>query len=132
MQVKLNQIAKKAKQDRRFKFTSLAHHVSEGNLAKCYRELKRNKACGIDNVTVEQYGSGLQEHLQRLVRSLKSKCYRARPVKRVYIPKSGSDKQRGLGIPSVEDKLLQIMLKNWRVRSSPPFSTTRKIAIATC
>jgi len=111
MQVKLNQIAIRAKQDKRLKFTSLIHHVNEANLAECYRELKANKACGIDGETVEAYGKNLQERLNQLVESMKSKQYRPKPVKRVYIPKAGKNEKRGLGIPSVEDKLVQIMLK---------------------
>ena len=111
MQVKLNQIARRAKQDKRLKFTSLIHHVNESNLAECYRELKANKACGIDGETVEAYGKNLQERLSQLVASMKSKQYRPKPVKRVYIPKAGKNEKRGLGIPSVEDKLVQIMLK---------------------
>ena len=111
MQVKLNQIARRAKQDKRLKFTSLIHHVNEANLAECYRELKANKACGIDGETVEAYGKNLQKRLSQLVASMKSKQYRPKPVKRVYIPKAGKNEKRGLGIPSVEDKLVQIMLK---------------------
>ncbi len=111
MQVKLNQIARRAKQDKRLKFTSLIHHVNEANLAECYQELKRNKACGIDGETVEAYGKNLKERLSQLVESMKSKQYRPKPVKRVYIPKAGKNEKRGLGIPSVEDKLVQIMLK---------------------
>ena len=111
MQVKLNQIARRAKQDKRLKFTSLIHHVNEVNLAECYQELKANKACGIDGETVEAYGINLEERLSQLVESMKSKQYRPKPVKRVYIPKAGKNEKRGLGIPSVEDKLVQIMLK---------------------
>jgi RNA-directed DNA polymerase len=111
MQVKLNQIARRVKQDKQLKFTSLIHHVNEANLAECYRELKANKACGIDGETVEAYGKNLQERLSQLVASMKSKQYRPKPVKRVYIPKAGKNEKRGLGIPSVEDKLVQIMLK---------------------
>ena len=56
MQVKLNQIARRAKQDKKLKFTSLVYHVNEANLVECYRELKHNKACGIDGETLEAYG----------------------------------------------------------------------------
>lgn len=112
MQVKLNQIARRAQQDKRLKFTSLIHHVNESNLAECYLELKRNKACGIDGETVENYGKNLEGKLNQLVKLMKSKQYRPKPVKRVYIPKAAQDdNKRGLGIPSVEDKLVQIMLK---------------------
>ena len=111
MQVKLNQIARRARQDKQLKFTSLIHHVNEANLAECYQELKANKACGIDGETVEAYGKNLRERLSQLVELMKSKQYRPKPVKRVYIPKAGKNEKRGLGIPSVEDKLVQIMLK---------------------
>ena len=89
MQVKLNQIARRAKQDKQLKFTSLIHHVNEANLAECYQELKANKACGIDGETVEAYGKNLKERLSQLVELMKSKQYRPKPVKRVYIPKTG-------------------------------------------
>ena len=111
MQVKLNQIARRAKQEKKLKFTSLIHHVNEANLAECYQELKSNKACGIDGETVEAYGKNLEERLVQLVESMKSRQYRPKPVKRVYIPKTGKNEKRGLGIPSVEDKLVQVMLK---------------------
>lgn len=111
MQEKLNQIAVRAKQDKRVKFTSLVHLINAENLAECYKELKRNKACGIDQVTVEAYGENLDEKLKTLVDSMKRKQYQPQPVKRVYIPKAGSKEKRGLGIPSTEDKLVQIMLK---------------------
>lgn len=111
MEAKLTQIAKRAKQDKKLKFTSLIHHVNEANLVKCYQELKRNKACGIDGQTVEVYGENLDANVKQLVKRLKVKAYRPKPVKRVYIPKAGKKEKRGLGIPSVEDKLVQIMLK---------------------
>ena len=111
MKGKLNQIAHKARQEKGLKFTSLVHHVNEENLALCYQELKRNKACGIDGVTVEAYGGNLEGNLKQLVEKMKSKRYRPKPAKRVYIPKAGKKEKRGLGIPSVEDKIVQIMLK---------------------
>jgi len=111
MEAKLAQIARKAQQDDKLKFTSLIHHVNEANLVECYQELKRNKACGIDGQTVEAYGENLDENIKQLVRRLKSKTYHPKPAKRVYIPKAGKEDKRGLGIPSVEDKLVQIMLK---------------------
>lgn len=111
MQKKLNQIAVRAKQDRRLRFTSLIHLIDAENLAECYKELKRNKACGIDNVTVEAYAENLKEKLEILVENMKRKQYQPQPVKRVYIPKAGSKEKRRLGIPTVESKIVQIMLK---------------------
>jgi len=111
MKEKLNLIAEKATRDKRLKFTSLIHHINAENLAQCYRELKKDRASGIDGVTVEGYGKNLGENISQLVGRLKSKEYRPQPVRRVYIPKAGSDEKRGLGIPTVEDKLVQVMLK---------------------
>ena len=108
---KLELITEKAKQDKKLKFTSLAHLINEDNLAACYRELKRNKACGIDGVTVEEYGRNLESNLKGLVSRMKDKTYRPKPVRRVYIPKPGKREKRPLGVPSVEDKLVQIMIK---------------------
>lgn len=108
---KLKLIAEKAKWDRKLKFTSLAHHINGESLALCYKQLKKNKACGIDGVTVEMYGSKLETNIADLVNRLKNKKYKAHPVRRVYIPKAGKDELRPLGIPSVEDKLVQIALK---------------------
>lgn len=109
---KLNLIAVKAKQDKTLKFTALIHHVNEENLMQCYGELKRNRACGIDEVTVEEYGENLQANVRSLVERLKRKTYQPKPVKRGYIPKPGKAEKRGLGIPAVEDKLVQLMLKH--------------------
>ena len=108
---KLKLIAERAKRDRKVKFTSLAHLINEESLAGCYRELKKDKACGIDGVTVETYGEELEENLKVLVQQMKEKRYRSKPVRRVYIPKPGKQGKRPLGIPSVEDKLVQMMVK---------------------
>jgi len=111
MKVKLNQIAYRARQEKDLKFTTLVHNINEKNLALCYQELKRNKACGIDEVTVKAYGEKLEENLKQLVSDMKAKRYRPKPVRRVYIPKVGKEEKRGLGIPAVEDKIVQIMVK---------------------
>lgn len=108
---KLKLIAERARQDKKVRFTSLYHHINEESLAACYRELKKDKACGIDGVTVEAYGANLTENLKDLVQRMKTKGYRSRPVRRVYIPKPGKQEKRPLGIPTVEDKLVQIMAK---------------------
>ena len=111
MMKKLNLIAEKARREKKLKFTALIHHINEVNLARCYFELKEDKASGIDGVTVEDYGRNFGENISKLVGRLKAKEYRPQPVRRVYIPKAGSDEKRALGIPAVEDKLVQIMLK---------------------
>lgn len=108
---KLKLITERAKQDSKLKYTSLAHLINEESLAACYRELKRDKACGIDGVTVEEYGNNLESNLKDLVSRMKTKRYRPKPARRAYIPKPGREEKRPLGISSVEDKLVQLMLK---------------------
>ena len=86
------------------------HLMNEENLNKCFGKLQKNKACGIDEVTVEAYGNNLEITLLSLVQRLKKK-YKPQPVKRVYIPKPGKSELRPLGIPAVEDKMVQMALK---------------------
>lgn len=112
MQAMLNLIAAKAKQEKKLKFTSLVHLINAKNLKLCFSELKKNKAAGIDAMTVTEYEENLDERLNVLIERMKNKRYKPQPVRRVYIPKPGkAGEKRGLGIPTVEDKLVQIMLK---------------------
>ncbi|NLL06392.1 MAG: hypothetical protein GX270_11550 [Clostridiaceae bacterium] len=71
-------------------------------LKECHEEIDGNKAFGIDKVTKQEY----EENIINLWNRLKSFSYKLQPIKRVYIPKAGSDKLRPLGIPSYEDKLV--------------------------
>lgn len=112
MKAKLNLITEKARQDKSLKFTALIHHINEDNLVACYHELAEDKASGVDAMTVEEYGRELEWNIFNLVERLKSKTYKPKPVRRVYIPKAGkANEKRGLGIPTVEDKIVQLMLK---------------------
>jgi group II intron reverse transcriptase/maturase len=86
------------------------HLLTEDFLLACFGELKRNKAPGIDAVTVEDYEANLAANLKDLVRRLKARQYRPRPTRRVYIPKPNGDR-RPLGIPAVEDKIVQMACK---------------------
>ena len=92
------------------KFTSLAHLLTEDFLKECFRELKRGKSPGIDGVTVGEYAKALDENIADLVARLKAKQYKPQPVLRVYIPKPNGEK-RPLGIPAVEDKIVQMAIK---------------------
>jgi RNA-directed DNA polymerase len=108
---KLGLIAEKALKEKKVRFTSLAHHMDVDLFNQCYKMLRKSAASGIDGVTVEAYGEHLQDNLEDLVRRLKTKQYRPKPVRRTYIPKPGKSELRPLGIPSVEDKLVQMALK---------------------
>ena len=103
---KLFLISGHAQRDRNFQFTSLAHLLNVEYLGDCYKSLNRNKAVGIDKVSWEEYGRNLEENLEQLVSRLKRKRYKPIPAKRVYIPKSETEK-RPLGISSLENKIVE-------------------------
>ena len=104
---KLQRIAEKASRDKGCRFTSLFHLMNKELLLDCFMSLRGDAASGIDNITKEAYGEDLDANLNRLVERLHRMSYRPQPVLRVYIPKPGSHKQRPLGIPALEDKLVQ-------------------------
>jgi group II intron reverse transcriptase/maturase len=107
VETKLQRIAEKALREPEFQFTSLFHLMNEELLRGCFEGLRKDAASGIDRVTKEEYGRNLATNLQGLVSRLHGMSYRPQPVCRVYIPKPGSSKQRPLGIPALEDKVVQ-------------------------
>jgi RNA-directed DNA polymerase len=104
---KLFRIAEKARKEPGFQFTSLFHLMNEDLLRECFQHLRKDAAAGIDKMTKEKYAESLDANLANLVERLHRMAYRPQPVRRKYIPKPGSSKQRPLGIPSFEDKLVQ-------------------------
>src|SRR5690606_20133860 len=77
------------------------------NLEESYREVKRNRgAAGVDGVTVKAFASDVEDNVRALHDALRTKTYRPKPVKRVYIPKADGT-QRPLGIPTVGDRVVQ-------------------------
>jgi RNA-directed DNA polymerase len=107
VETKLRRIAEKAGSDKNTRFTSLFHLMNEELLRGCFEGLRSNAASGIDGVTKAQYAENLEENLSDLVGRLHRMAYIPQPVERVYIPKPGSEKKRPLGIPALEDKLVQ-------------------------
>jgi len=107
METKLNLITKHATEDRSFKFTSLAHLLNEESLKESFHMLKKNRAPGVDDVTYEEYEKYLNTNVQKLVKRMKAGKYYPQPVRRAYIPK-GDGKVRPLGIPALEDKIVQM------------------------
>lgn len=110
VETKLNLITKKAKESKKLKFNNILHLLKERNLAECFKELKRGKAVGVDGVSLEEYEKELDKNLEDLVKRMKAWEYKPKPVRRVYIEK-GNGKKRPLGIPSVEDKVVQMGIK---------------------
>ena len=106
MQTSLRGIANRAKQDKEARFGNLCGLMSVENLRLCFYKLRKNAATGIDGVTYQEYEEKLEENLTELVERLKGKRYRAKLVQRRHIPKGGG-KMRPLGIPVLEDKVVQ-------------------------
>jgi group II intron reverse transcriptase/maturase len=88
------------------RFTSLLHHVDEVLLRDAYLALNRDATPGVDGVTWQEYGEGLEERLRNLKDRVHGGTYRAEPSKRTYIPKADG-RMRPLGIASLEDKIVQ-------------------------
>ncbi|WP_300303941.1 group II intron reverse transcriptase/maturase [Anaerosolibacter sp.] len=92
------------------RFTSLVHLINGEMIRECHEEMKRKKAPGADNITKGEYELRLDDNVNDLINRMKRQAYKPQPVKRVYIPKAGSEKKRPLGIPAYEDKLVQASL----------------------
>jgi RNA-directed DNA polymerase len=105
----LTRIKEKARASPPERFTSIYHFVTDReHLRACYEANEPDKASGVDGVTKAEYGQALERNLDDLAARLGRLGYRPQPVRRVYIPKAGSDQQRPLGIPCFEDKLVQM------------------------
>ena len=102
----LNGVREAARRNKKQRFTALLHHVSVDLLRESYYSLKKKAAPGVDGVTWQQYGEGLETKLCSLHDRIHRGAYRAQPSRRTYIPKADG-KQRPLGIAALEDKVVQ-------------------------
>lgn len=102
----LGGVREAARKDRKQRFTALLHHVNEERLRESYYSLKKQAAPGVDGMTWQQYGEGLEGRLKDLHGRIHRGAYRAQPSKRQYIPKEDGRK-RPLGIAALEDKIVQ-------------------------
>jgi len=103
----LDRIREAARRDGKLRFTALWHHVYNVNrLRQAYLALKRSASAGVDEVTWHSYGEQLEAKLKDLSTRLQRGSYKARPVRRVHIPKADG-RERPLGITALEDKIVQ-------------------------
>jgi RNA-directed DNA polymerase len=103
---KLERIAELAKADSELQFTSIAHLLNVDMLIEAFGLLRKDAASGVSGTTVCDYAENLEENLEGLHDRLRSQRYKAPPVRRVWIDK-GNGKKRPLGIPEIEDKIVQ-------------------------
>ena len=102
----LRAIAEKAYTDKHHRFGDLYRWLNRDVLRLCFFRLRKDAASGVDGVTYQDYEKNLEDNLADLEGRLRRKAYRARLVRRKLIPK-GNGKMRPLGIPALEDKLVQ-------------------------
>ena len=102
----LDRVRQAAKGNKELKFTALLHHVNVELLRSSYYGLKKQAAAGVDGVTWQEYGDGLEERLADLQGRIHRGAYHAKPSRRVWIPKPDG-RQRPLGIAALEDKVVQ-------------------------
>lgn len=88
------------------RFTALLHHLNVALLRESFYALKRQASPGVDGMTWPEYETGLGDRINDLHRRVHRGAYRARPSRRVYIPKADG-RQRPLGIAALEDKIVQ-------------------------
>ena len=99
-------VRKAAKEQQERKFTALLHHLTVDRLRESFYALQRKAAPGVDGVTGQEYETGLEGRLIDLHGRVHRGAYRARPSRRVYIPKVDG-RQRPLGVAALEDKIVQ-------------------------
>ena len=104
----LQGIANKAKTDKQHRFRDLYGCLNADLLLDCWGDLNKQAASGVDGLTAQAYAVNLQANITALAQRLKGKRYRAKLVRRCYIPKENGA-ERPLGIPALEDKLVQLV-----------------------
>ena len=87
--------------------TSLSHHIDGAWLLEAWRRTRQDGAVGVDGQSAQQYAENLHGNLADLLNRAKSGSYKAPPVRRVNIPKGDGKSTRPIGIPTLEDKVLQ-------------------------
>ena len=110
MTTTLNNITFKAHTHPKHRFQNLYGLLNTDLLYESWGQLNKKAVPGIDGCTIAQYQANFVENINYLGHQLKQKCYRAKDIKRIFIPKSNG-KQRPLGLPTVSDKLVQ---QSWK------------------
>ena len=82
------------------------------NLQSAFAVVKANQGSpGVDHETIEMFENRLEDNLSRLAVALRAGTYRPQAIKRVWIPKPGTNEKRPLGIPTVRDRVVQAALR---------------------
>ena len=106
MSLKLDRIAELAREDPGRRFHSIAHFLTPKALYEACFSLRRDASAGVDGLTHAEYAQDAHENIRKLHERLKSKTFRAQPLRRIYIPKEDGSR-RAISIPALEDKIVQ-------------------------
>lgn len=107
----LTALEKGVKGGKWFSLIDKVHSID--NLYSAWQRVKANKGgAGVDNMTIKHYGKHVEQRLQKLSERLKQEEYKPNAIKRVMIDKPGSKEKRPLGIPTVEDRIVQTAIRN--------------------
>jgi len=101
------ELAQRAERYPQAALSTLAHCIDLDWLREAYRRTRKDGAPGVDGQVAADYEADLEQNLSSLLDRFKSGCYRAPPVKRIYIPKGDGKRLRPIGMPTFEDKVLQ-------------------------
>ena len=104
---KRQRIAKLSRQYKQRSFVSLAHHVDMEWMREAWHRTRKDGAAGVDGQSAAHYEQDLEGNLKSLLMRFHTGSYKAPPVKRVYISKGDGASRRPIGIPTLEDKILQ-------------------------
>ncbi|MFT5806338.1 MAG: RNA-directed DNA polymerase [Moritella dasanensis] len=106
MTTSLNTIAFKAQTHPKHRFHNFYGLLNADSLYQSWGQLNKQAKSGIDGITMPIYKANLMDNIERVGQQLKQKCYRVDDIKRIFIPESNG-KLRPLGLPTVDDKLVQ-------------------------
>ena len=111
MKLRLACIRERARTHRTDVFNNLLTHLDAEMLLYALEQLEDGKAAGVDGISLEEYAQGLEARLTSLLDRLHRGTYRPQPSRRRWIPK-GDGRERPLGIPAIEDKVVQRALSD--------------------
>lgn len=106
MQTSLLGAVNRAKHNKKYKFGNLYELINKKALYEAWRKINKGSAAGVDKETVRDFKVNLDVNMDAMLGQLKKKKYKAKLVKRVYIPKGNND-LRPLGLPALRDKIIQ-------------------------
>jgi len=102
----LHGVREAAQNSSTLRFTALLHHINEQLLFESFMDLKKSASAGIDGLTWHDYETDVESNIKDLHGRIHRGAYRAKPSRRVWIPKADG-RQRPLAVASLEDKIVQ-------------------------